>query len=214
MGALSNGDLSMSRMAETYRHQRFRRLDQRVVSSAELGLVQRMIGRFVGASPRLLDVPCGAGRLWPAFAAIDADAVGVDILPGMVTGLTSTRPGARALVGSANFLPFAGELFDVVVCMRHFHHSWTWVVRDDFLGELARVSRRHVLVSLYTPCLAHTLEKGLLGRVKRRPKKTTLRFTRRSEIEAAARDNGLRVIAVRRPLPYIHAQTLVMMEKR
>ena len=200
-------------MAETYRHQRFRRLDQRIVSSAELGLVRRMIGRYAPLSPTVLDVPCGAGRLWPVFAALHASAVGVDILPGMIVGLRATSPGAPALAASANLLPFAETSFDVVVCMRHFHHSWTWVVRNEFLSELARVSKRHVLVSLYTPCPAHTLEKSFMARVKKREKKTTLRFTRRPEIEAAAKDAGLRVLAVRRPLPLLHAQTLVMMEK-
>ena len=71
-----------------------------------------------------------------------------------------------------------------------------------------------MLVSLYTPCTAHTLEKSLLGRLRKREQKTTLRFTERPEIEAAAVDAGLRVLAVRRPLPFVHAQTLVLMEKR
>lgn len=200
-------------MAEAYRHERFRRLDQRIVSSAELRLVRKMLGRHAPMSPAVLDVPCGAGRLWPAFEAVAASSVGVDILPGMIAGLRATSPGARALAASANLLPFGDDTFDVVVCMRHFHHAWTWGVRHEFLSELARVTRRHVLVSLYTPCLAHTLEKSLLGRVKKREKKTTLRFTRRPEIEAAAGDAGLRVVAVRRPLPLVHAQTMVMMEK-
>lgn len=68
---------------------------------------------------RVLDVGCGSGSLLAAAVAADADAVGIDISPGMAEAARRRVPTATVVVGDAQTAPLSasapGPPFDVVV---------------------------------------------------------------------------------------------------
>lgn len=112
----------------------------------------------------VLDVPCGRGRLLKAVSrrAAGANLYGVDANRDMARQARREAPGAHVLVGSVYAIPFRDRSFDVVLCNESFMHF------DEprrALGELCRVSRERVYLSVTTRRQLNTLLRrvGLLG---------------------------------------------------
>ena len=90
-------------------------------------LTKRAIGPLLGAvrvSPgsRLLDVATGPGYVAAAAVALGAEAVGVDIAPGMLEVARRENPGIEFLHGDAEELPFADASFDAVAANFVINH--------------------------------------------------------------------------------------------
>ncbi len=100
------------------------------------------------ASPtRVLEVGCGPGDLAESlFAATPGVSyVGSDLEVAEVRGARRDAPRRPFLAASAYRLPFADDAFDFVLACEIFEHL------DDpttALDEVARVSRRHLLLSV------------------------------------------------------------------
>jgi len=117
-----------------------RRFYQRLESRA----VERALGHAAG--DRVLDCPCGTGRLDPLLRARFREVVGVDRSEAM---LAIYRQGDRARVGErgdAFQLSWADGAFDWVVSHRMFHHMRSDERRVALLRSFARVARRGVIV--------------------------------------------------------------------
>ena len=95
-----------------------------------------------GAS--LLDMPCGTGRLMPAYAQAGLRVLGVDVsLPMMAEKpWDAAPPGILGLVqGSALGLPLGAGCVDASLCMRFLFHLDDRAERILALREMARVTR-------------------------------------------------------------------------
>jgi SAM-dependent methyltransferase len=115
------------------------------------------------APRRVLEVGCG----WGAFAAsvnarTGAEVVAIDISPRMVE-LARSR-GVDAHEGTVEDLPFAGEVFDVVVANWMLFHVPDL---DRGVSELARVVRRGGRLVAVTNGLDHLQELAELAGVHR-----------------------------------------------
>lgn len=106
---------------------------------------------FARAAPAtLLDVGCGEGVLterWARRLGPERRVVGIDLDdPGLrVEWAARARPGLEFRAGSATALDFATGEFDTVAAIEVLEHV------DDpeaALGEIARVARRHLLLSV------------------------------------------------------------------
>ena len=91
----------------------------------------------------LLDVGCGAGHLSFALAHAFKRVVAVDPSPSMLTTVAqaaATRriPQLEVLQGSAESLPFAHSMFDVVASRFSAHH---WRFLESGVREMGRVLR-------------------------------------------------------------------------
>ncbi len=113
---------------------------------------------------RVLDAPCGRGRLLGAIRrlASAAELYGVDVNTESVMQVRNDVPEAHAVVASVYAMPFPARSFDVVLCHESFMHF------DDpraALDELCRVSRDRVYFSVTTRRQLNTLLRtlGLLG---------------------------------------------------
>lgn len=113
---------------------------------------------------RVLDAPCGRGRLLKAVRAAlpAAELHGLDVNAGMIEQVQRESPGVRTHVGSVYALPFPDRHFDAVLCHESFMHF------DDprrALAELARVAGRRLYLSVTTRRQLNTLLRrlGLMG---------------------------------------------------
>ncbi len=113
---------------------------------------------------RVLDVPCGRGRLLKAIRAQApaATLVGLDVNEEMVAQVRRDLPEVHAQVASVYAIPFRDCAFDTVLCHESFMHF------DDphrALAELCRVSSDRVYFSVTTRRQLNTLLRriGLLG---------------------------------------------------
>jgi len=98
-----------------------------------------------------LDVPCGTGRM-SAILAEYAD--GVVLADGSSSMLEVAREdrhdlGPRCLQTDINQIALASDSIDLVFCHRFLHHVHDPQARARSLSELARVSRRYVVISFY-----------------------------------------------------------------
>lgn len=119
----------------------------------------------------LLDVGCGNGYSMYHFSR-RCKVCGLDYS----SHLLATNPCEKLVRGGAEALPFRDESFDVVFCSNLLHH-----VVDPLavLSEMARVSRRHVIVSEANRNNPVYLLYFLLKREERGGLKFSLRYLRR-----------------------------------
>lgn len=108
-------------------------------------------------------------------------------------------------------LPCATRAFDLVVCFRHLQHLRD---RDEVaarLTDLARVSRRFLVVSYYSPRSLHRYQRRLLVVLGRRAR--DLEWTPASFLQAELARLGFTLRADRGLLPGLHAQRLLLAER-
>lgn len=186
-----------------------RRFGSRRAGQRDPELVAALLARALPSPESVLDVPCGAGRLFPALAQRGAAVTGVDVSAEMLRG---TPRDQRVVQADALALPFAALSFDAVVCCRLAHHLHA---RDDvarLFAELARVARRFVIVSFWDSTslpawrtrVGLKRSEGARGRVARS----------RREITELLRASALEPRTFRASFRFVSQQTFVLAERR
>ncbi|QDU66150.1 class I SAM-dependent methyltransferase [Engelhardtia mirabilis] len=153
---------------------------------------------------RVLDVPCGAGRLRPVLEGTGASTVGVDVSPEML----AAAPAGLRIQASAWALPFADRSFDAVVCCRLLHHVASDDERAGLLGELVRVSRGLVLVSFWDSSSWHAWRRRAGLRRATHPD-TRVALERRT-LERLIEGAGARVLGFEHSLRFVSQQAFAI----
>lgn len=158
----------------------------------------QLIGRHMqqlGRSAVILDLPCGGGRLTPAFAATADRVIEADIAIGQVLyGRSESRIATPRtwMTASAFHIPLRDDAVDGTICVRLSHHLPTAIERERLIRELLRVSRRFVIVTYFD----HHSLKNLMRRVRRpfnaKAPKMTMTTAR---VALLARELGARLVA-------------------
>ena len=138
--------------AAAYRRKYERSWVRRLSNRRELSMVSDALAR-AGTSGRVLDCPCGAGRLTPTLLQHAEHVTCADISEAMVDEAREAL-GSFAEAGRVDFavapayeLPFEDDAFDTVVCHRLIHHMAEAEERAAVFAELARVAQRRVILS-------------------------------------------------------------------
>jgi len=140
-------------LAASYDERRFGGALGRLKNWRDQQLVEKAV-RHAGHVERILDVPCGTGRLLQSLASRVPHSVGADVSLDMIKfsrlhPYVKNRP--RGLLEyvqcDARYLPFSDDSFDVVLSGRFLHHLFhlPQSERLQVIREFARVSRRWVL---------------------------------------------------------------------
>ena len=138
--------------AAAYRQKYERSWVRRLSNQRELAMVAEALQR-ADAGGRMLDCPCGAGRLTPTLLERAEHVTCADISAAMVEEARSALAPFEAagavdfVVAGANDLPFPDDSFDTVVCHRLIHHMAEREERAAVMAELARVAKRRVVLS-------------------------------------------------------------------
>jgi len=149
----------------------------------------------VGRSRAVLDLPCGGGRLTPAFAdaadlVIEADIALGQVLYGRQESTVATP--RFWMTASAFHIPLRDRSVDGTVSVRLNHHLPTPAERERHLAEILRVSRRFVIMTFFD----HHSLKNWLRRLRRpfdrQPPKMTMTTAQVADI---ARRHGARLVA-------------------
>lgn len=171
-------------------------------------LVQRLLARHAsGTIQRVLDAPCGSGRLAAALPHA-ARRVHLDANLPMLETAREALEGGAALAGSLFALPFATRSFDAVVSCRFLHHLHGEDELARAVGELVRVSRALVVASFWDAAslpgwrVRHGLKRdeGPRGRV----------FRARAELERAFARAGAPVVEFAPVLRFVTQQTFLV----
>lgn len=125
----------------------------------EAGCIRRFLATLPAGS-RVLDLPCGTGRLTPLLAERGLEIVGADSSPHMV-GLAAANwatwqtahpeSSSRATfdVREGGRTEFEDGAFDAIVCNRLFHHFRESATRVAVLSEFRRICWGRMLVSFF-----------------------------------------------------------------
>jgi ubiquinone/menaquinone biosynthesis C-methylase UbiE len=126
---------SFDRVAEIY--DATRGLPPGAEASVTAGIVEAL--RELGATPRVLEVGIGTGRIAVPLEAAGVHVVGIDIARKMVAHLRAKHAELPVVLAESRGLPFAGGRFDAALFVHVLH-----LVPDaaDALRAGARVVRR------------------------------------------------------------------------
>lgn len=202
-------------VARAYDRQRFHGLVGRTFDYLEkraIGRLVRRVRRLI-PHPRVLDVPCGTGRITELLLAEGLEGAAGDISPAMME-VARERCGPRGV--SLTFqrldldaLELPDSCFDLVTCIRLFHHLES-VDRARILRELARVTRRFVLVNVALSTSFYRLRRRLKRALRQGVSRTNSTW---EEIRREAAVAGLVVRNYRFILPYLSEDLVLLLEK-
>jgi SAM-dependent methyltransferase len=140
-------------VASRYDAERFDSVIGRAFDAIEKRAVRKVVDlvRNEISNPRVLDVPCGTGRITEVLLEQGLEVVGGDISLQMleVAGAKLSRFGDRVELRRLDLdrLQLSDGSFELVTCIRLLHHLQT-EERAPILRELARVSNCFVLVNV------------------------------------------------------------------
>ncbi|MGH7177301.1 MAG: class I SAM-dependent methyltransferase [Tepidisphaeraceae bacterium] len=144
---------------------------------------QACIERALESVPRgarVLDLPCGAGRLAPMLVRMGFDLTEADNSPHMVEQAQSAwrqtcadeaqdESGVKFEVRDVMRTGYPDGAFDAVICNRLLHHFVESSTRVAALRELARITRGALIVSFFNSfaydAMTFRLKNWLRGRV-------------------------------------------------
>src|SRR5262249_52380702 len=165
------------------------------VNQLQLAALDRLLAHAAAAghaADRVLDLPCGTGRLLPGLATRATRIVGCDIALPMLLEAGKKAPrtatgGTHLMAGNAEQLPFADGTFDAVVSCRFLRHV-PRSMRVSLMREMGRVTCAWVIVDPRWACHPRYLRefaRGLLSLPWRLPNYGLTRRTLAAELAAA-----------------------------
>ncbi|MCU0726805.1 MAG: class I SAM-dependent methyltransferase [Planctomycetes bacterium] len=167
---------------------------------------RRAIARLLAGLPagaRVLDLPCGTGRLLGFLAGLGFATEAADASPHMAA---RARAGDGApIVADAFRTPYRDGAFDAVVCNRLLHHLPEARERRAALAELSRICRGPLVVSFFRDFGWDALVFRLRTLLTRRRPRDRIPI-RLAALRADAVAAGLRVASVRGARPLVSKQ--------
>lgn len=187
---------------------------QRRVDAREQHCLSRLLDRHIqpGSRSKVVDVPCGYGRIMPLLQQLGFAYSWADVSSSMVAYVSQLDDAAGQGGGwtaSVDALPFDDDSFDLTTTIRLFHHFHDPAERIAALRELRRVSREWVLVSFYTPFNLHRWTKRMFCAIQGRRQR--IAFMPRRQFVDEASEAGLDVVEMRAWAPLLHAHTFALM---
>ena len=201
------------RVAVEYDKRRFSSVSGRVFNYLE----KRMVGKCfhgVAKTQKIVDVPCGTGRLAEVLLAHGYSVHGMDISEEMLA-VARQRLGAYGAkftteVANVKQLPTEVAMYDGALCARVLMH-FPLDQQIEFLSGVARLSRSVVVIN-------HSLDSSY-QRLRRRFKRllghqaSALHPISHKDIELLLKNSGLREVKRRRLLPIISEAVYITAER-
>lgn len=141
-------------IAQEYEAKRFSTLVGRFVDWREKRVMVNLLKTLSIDTGRILDLPCGTGRISRLLSENGYDVVAADIslsMIGVAKGKSSADREIEFLVCDAEQLPFKDNTFDCVVSLRFTGHLPPQI-RVKTLEEVRRVTRNWIIIFYYNPC--------------------------------------------------------------
>jgi ubiquinone/menaquinone biosynthesis C-methylase UbiE len=182
---------------------------------AEMRLVDRAF-KLIPKAHRILDLPCGGGRVTVHLAKQGYNVSSADLSEAM---LTITREnvasnGFKCPVERQDIekLTYADSAFDSVISFRLFHHFPNPEIRQRAVNELCRVAKHFVALSYFSPASLTSVKRGLRAAMGGR--KSDKHPTPLSELKRYFAKAGFRLVKDFARVPIIHTLHLAVFERQ
>jgi ubiquinone/menaquinone biosynthesis C-methylase UbiE len=181
---------------------------------AEMRMVDRAFA-LIPKSSRVLDVPCGGGRV-----SVHLSKKGYNVCSGDLSEAMLNI--ARESIANAGFqcpverqdvekLSYADRSFDAIISFRLFHHFPNPAIRRRVVTEFCRVAGRHVALSYFSPASVTSVKRKL--RAAMGGKKSEKHTTPLSEIVKYFNESGFRLVKDFAQMPLFHTMHLAVFER-
>jgi ubiquinone/menaquinone biosynthesis C-methylase UbiE len=181
---------------------------------AEMRLVDRAFA-LIPQSHRVLDVPCGGGRVAMHLAQRGYRVAAADLSDAMlaIARENVARKGLNCPVEKQDIekLTYPDRQFDTVVSFRLFHHFPNREIRARVVKELCRVTRQYVALSYFSPLSVTSVKRTL--RVALGGKRSDKHATSLVEIKGYFAQAGFRLVKDHARAPLIHTLHLALFER-
>lgn len=201
--------------ALNYDKVRFKNIKGKIIDRFEKRLIHKAIKKTgLHVPARILDIPCGTGRISIDLALKGFELVGVDVSKAMVREAKKKienlciKNRISLQIGDAEALSFEDSNFDIVVCLRLFGHLPT-DTRLSVLKEMSRVSKKFVITAYYN----RSSIQGLLRRRKRNKKNIYWNPVNINQIDKELEKASLKRIAIFNILPGVSETVIVLARK-
>ncbi len=160
----------------------------------EVGILRNLLAQ-AGKLEVAMDLPAGTGRLTPVLAENARKVILADASDVMLEVAKEDNPTLPAmyLLTSAEKIDLPDGAVDLVFCHRFLHHINQPQLRKKIFAEMARVSRRYVIVSYYAAGFRSRIKwraRSLVGLAGKDSKPATM-----PQFFAEAAAAGLQVVA-------------------
>lgn len=181
---------------------------------AEMRLVDRAFAR-VPKSHRVLDVPCGGGRVTVHLAKQGYAVTAADLSEAMLAiareNVATQKLPCPVEKQDIEQLTFPDRTFDTIISFRLFHHFPSPDIRQRAVAEICRVARKYVALSYFSPTSVTSVKRRVraaLGGKKSQKHDTSLR-----EIKKYFAAAGFKLVKDFAQLPVIHTMHLALFER-
>lgn len=202
-------------VAQNYDRERFSSFAGGVFDYLEKKTIKKVLrrARRQGYISTVLDIPCGTGRITECFLKQGLQVLGGDISQEMIAVAHTklARFGDRVAFSRLDLdqLDLPDSTYDLVSCIRLFHHLDT-EQRSAVLRELARVSRRYVLVNVSYSSPFYRQRRRLKKWLRQGVSRTSSTWV---EIQRETRDAGLQVVGSYFVLPFVSEDLVLLLGK-
>ena len=192
-----------------YEKKRYAHFDQKIVNSLEHKILKKFLAKTNIIDGQILNVPCGFGRFTNLFNSLNLKISFFDLHPKMVVRCLEKFNNKKHsfITGSIRALPFKNNSFDAVINIRFFHHYFENEDRLLMLRELQRVSKKYVILTYYRDSIIHKFIKKLNDKGHR------IVMFKKKEFYQELLSAGLKPVTEKAPLPFLHAQRFLFLEK-
>jgi ubiquinone/menaquinone biosynthesis C-methylase UbiE len=120
---------------------------------AEMRLLERAF-KHIPRNHRVLDAPCGGGRVTIHLSGLGYPVAAADVSPAMIDiareNLARHGLSCPVELQDVESLTYPDRSFDTIVCFRLFHHFPEDEIRQRVVRELCRVAARNVVLSYFS----------------------------------------------------------------
>lgn len=178
------------RGAEAYKRDYETKLHRKMSDKVERA-IYRSFFKTLGRCESVLDLPCGAGRLFSMVQEHTDQVIEADYSETMLQLNRSDHDAAaRAYVRCSGLqIALPDNAVDVVMSIRLSHHIHTPQGREQHMNELFRVARRGVIVSWFSATSLKAVLRNLRSKIQDKKPKNTMH---KKTVERIARENGFR----------------------
>lgn len=181
----------------------------------EMKLVDKAF-KLIPKSHRVLDLPCGGGRVTVHLGLQGYAMSSADLSDAMlqITRENVARNGLKGSVEKQDIerLTYADQHFDSLVSFRLFHHFPTADIRQRVVSELCRVTKHFVAMSYFSPLSPTYLKRRLraaIGKPRGDKHHTSL-----AEVEGYFAKAGFRLVKDFARTPLLHTLHVAVFERK
>ena len=182
---------------------------------AEMRLIDRAFA-LIPKSHRVLDIPCGGGRV-ALHVADKGYATGLGDLSEPMLAIARenvAKAGLDCAVERQDIeaLSYGDRAFDTIVSFRLFHHFPTPEIRRRAVRELCRVAGQFVVISYFSTKSVTSVRRKLQASLGGR--KTSKYSTPLSEVRGYFDEAGFELVKDFAEMPIIHTLHLAVFKRR